>query len=384
MSVRIQLRRDTSTNWTSTNPVLAQGEPGLETDTGKLKYGNGSTAWNSLNYAGAGAGGGAITDADIGVNAEISVSKLANGTARQLLQTDAAGTGVEWASNIDIPGTLDVTGAATFDGNVTITGQVSGHLNLASTKAYRIDGSDVLTSAALGSGVTSSSLTAVGTITTGTWQATAITDSYIGTISAAGKVANSATTATASNTASTIVARDSSGNFSAGTITANLTGTASAIADSSVTDAKVAAGAAIAGSKISPNFGAQDVLTTGSVGINVTPTEKLHVGGNILATGNVTAYSDIRVKTDIQPVSGALDAVKNLRGVTFLRVGQEQEGRQLGLIAQEVEKVAPEVVKTHEDGMKSLAYQNLVALLVEALKEQQEQITQLQRKLEGV
>lgn len=383
MSVRIQLRRDTSTNWTSTNPVLAQGEPGLETDTGKLKYGNGSTAWNSLNYAGAGAGGGAITDADIGVNAEISVSKLANGTARQLLQTDAAGTGVEWASNIDIPGTLDVTGAATFDGNVTITGQVSGHLNLASTKAYRIDGSDVLTSAALGSGVTSSSLTAVGTITTGTWQATAITDSYIGTISAAGKVANSATTATASNTASTIVARDSSGNFSAGTITANLTGTASAIADSSVTDAKVAAGAAIAGSKISPNFGAQDVLTTGSVGINVTPTEKLHVGGNILATGNVTAYSDIRVKTDIQPVSGALDAVKNLRGVTFLRVGQEQEGRQLGLIAQEVEKVAPEVVKTHEDGMKSLAYQNLVALLVEALKEQQEQITQLQRKLEG-
>ena len=65
---------------------------------------------------------GAIVDADISATAEIAVSKLANGTARQLLQTDAAGTGVEFASNIDIPGTLDVTGAATFDAAVTVTG----------------------------------------------------------------------------------------------------------------------------------------------------------------------------------------------------------------------------------------------------------------------
>lgn len=58
---------------------------------------------------------GTITDAKIAANAEISVSKLADGTARQLLQTDAAGTGVEWASNVDVPGTLDVTGIGTFD-----------------------------------------------------------------------------------------------------------------------------------------------------------------------------------------------------------------------------------------------------------------------------
>ena len=53
---------------------------------------------------------------------EIPVSKLQDGSARQLLQTDAAGTGVEWASNIDIPGTLDVTGIATFDAAVICTG----------------------------------------------------------------------------------------------------------------------------------------------------------------------------------------------------------------------------------------------------------------------
>jgi hypothetical protein len=63
---------------------------------------------------------GTIVDADINANAEISVSKLADGSARQLLQTDTAGTGVEWASNIDIPGTLDVTGATVLDAAVTI------------------------------------------------------------------------------------------------------------------------------------------------------------------------------------------------------------------------------------------------------------------------
>jgi len=65
---------------------------------------------------------GTIVNADISASAEIAVSKLADGTARQLLQTDAAGTGVEWTSNVDIPGTLDVTGATTLDGALTVAG----------------------------------------------------------------------------------------------------------------------------------------------------------------------------------------------------------------------------------------------------------------------
>jgi hypothetical protein len=51
MSVQIKLRRDTAANWASVNPTLASGEPGLETDSLKVKYGNGSSAWNSLSYA---------------------------------------------------------------------------------------------------------------------------------------------------------------------------------------------------------------------------------------------------------------------------------------------------------------------------------------------
>ena len=68
---------------------------------------------------------GTIANADISASAEIAVSKLANGTARQLLQTDVAGTGVEFTSNIDVPGTLDVTGAATLDSTLDVTGVIS-------------------------------------------------------------------------------------------------------------------------------------------------------------------------------------------------------------------------------------------------------------------
>ena len=63
---------------------------------------------------------GTIVNGDINASAEIGVSKLANGTARQLLQTDAAGTGVEWATNVDVPGTLDVTGATTLDSTLSV------------------------------------------------------------------------------------------------------------------------------------------------------------------------------------------------------------------------------------------------------------------------
>ena len=66
-----------------------------------------------------------IVDGDISASAEIAVSKLANGSARQLLQTDSGGTGVEFTSNVDVPGTLDVTGVATFDSTSTFTGNAT-------------------------------------------------------------------------------------------------------------------------------------------------------------------------------------------------------------------------------------------------------------------
>ena len=52
MATKLQVRRDTASNWLSTNPVLSQGEPGLEVDTGRIKYGNGTSDWNTLAYSG--------------------------------------------------------------------------------------------------------------------------------------------------------------------------------------------------------------------------------------------------------------------------------------------------------------------------------------------
>jgi hypothetical protein len=71
-----------------------------------------------------------IANADISASAEIAVSKLANGSARQLLQTDSGGTGVEFTSNVDVPGTLDVTGVATFDSTSTFAGVATFNANI--------------------------------------------------------------------------------------------------------------------------------------------------------------------------------------------------------------------------------------------------------------
>lgn len=65
-ATQIQFRRDTAANWTSVNPILAQGEPGHESDTNNFKIGDGVTAWSSLEYFSAGEGGGATTSIDGG------------------------------------------------------------------------------------------------------------------------------------------------------------------------------------------------------------------------------------------------------------------------------------------------------------------------------
>ena len=105
---------------------------------------------------------------------------------------------------------------------------------------------------------------------------------------------------------------------------------------------------------------------------------QLDMSGNMTAAGTVTANSDIRLKENIEIIPNALEKVSQIRGVTFTRNDQEdKEKRHAGVIAQEVEKVLPEVVMEDNDGVKSVAYGNLVSLLIEAIKEQQEQINNL-------
>ena len=111
----------------------------------------------------------------------------------------------------------------------------------------------------------------------------------------------------------------------------------------------------------------------------------LDSSGNLTASGNVTAYSDIKLKDDIQVIDNAIDKVKQIRGVTFTRNDMHDDKRQTGVIAQEVEQVLPEVVTESDyDGIKSVAYGNMVGLLIEAIKEQQKQIEALQEQINGL
>ena len=99
------------------------------------------------------------------------------------------------------------------------------------------------------------------------------------------------------------------------------------------------------------------------------------VTGDIVASGNVTAYSDIRIKENITSIDSALDKIMKMRGVYYTRINENT--RQLGVIAQEVEEILPEVIHTDISGFKSVAYGNIVALLIEAVKSQQSTIDYL-------
>jgi hypothetical protein len=106
------------------------------------------------------------------------------------------------------------------------------------------------------------------------------------------------------------------------------------------------------------------------------------LAGTFTATGDVIAYSDVRVKENIKDIDNALDKVTQLRGVEYNKIGSSENS--IGVIAQEIQKVLPEVVREDQDGMLGVAYGNITAVLIEAIKEQQKQIDELKAKLDGI
>jgi len=119
---------------------------------------------------------------------------------------------------------------------------------------------------------------------------------------------------------------------------------------------------------------------TAGNGLTLTSTEFTMSGsytGDFTATGDVTAYSDQRLKRNVETITNAVDVVNCLRGVNF-----EKDGRHsTGVIAQEIEEFFPEVVHTDADGMKSVAYGNISGLLIEAIKEQQKTIEDMKKHI---
>ena len=119
----------------------------------------------------------------------------------------------------------------------------------------------------------------------------------------------------------------------------------------------------------------------GEVGLGNLSSSGNALAGTFTATGDLIAYSDARVKENVETIPNALEKVTALRGVNFNKIGEEK--RSTGVIAQEVAEVIPEVVHESEDGMLGVAYGNITGLLIEAIKEQQKQIDELKAKLDG-
>jgi len=126
----------------------------------------------------------------------------------------------------------------------------------------------------------------------------------------------------------------------------------------------------------------------GQVGVGTTsPSQKLSVAGNICYTGSIGACSDVRYKKEITTLSLNLDKVASLRPVSYYwRTDEFPEQNfsaeeQIGLIAQEVETVYPEVVLTDKNGYKSVDYARLTPALIGAIKELRQQIEELKALL---
>lgn len=132
------------------------------------------------------------------------------------------------------------------------------------------------------------------------------------------------------------------------------------------------------------------VMSTGNVGVGVTnPTVKFQVAGDATISGKfnsngIQESSDIRFKRNVTPLANALNNVMKLEGVSYNWKQDEFPDRnfgsqtEIGVIAQEVEKIYPELVATDSEGYKSVQYSHLVPVLIEAIKEQQKQISSLQ------
>ena len=128
----------------------------------------------------------------------------------------------------------------------------------------------------------------------------------------------------------------------------------------------------------------KDLQTTSNVTFGQITGSSALINGALSATGDITAFfsSDERLKDNITPIEGALDKINQIGGYGFdWNDKSEHSGHDIGVIAQEIEKVLPELVVDRDTGYKAVRYDKIVALLINAIKEQQLQINELKSRL---
>ena len=273
-----------------------------------------------------------------------------------------------------------------------------------------------LSGATLASGVTASSLTSVGTISSGTWNGSSISTTYTDAKVTSVNGSTGAITGLAT-TAGTLAQFGATTSAQLLGVISDETGSGALVFATSPTLVTPALGTPASGTLTNCTFPTLNQNTTGSAASATTATNATNTAitndtatnasffptfvsantGNLpqtvsstklffnpstglLTSTDYNSSSDKRLKKNIKTVDNALDKVMALRGVSF--DWKEGGSKAIGLIAQEVEKVIPEIVSKDDNGYLGIKYNNLIGVLVEAIKEQQEQINTLKKLIE--
>lgn len=153
-------------------------------------------------------------------------------------------------------------------------------------------------------------------------------------------------------------------------------------------------GTVIQSSNIIATFTNSNVYISNKIGIRTSnPLYPLHVNGHsnnisIFSEFGISQFSDARLKTNIQPISNALLKIKHISGYSYSRIDTDSESKTYGVLAQEVEQILPESVKHDYNGIKSVAYNDIIALLIQAIKElkieKDDEIQKLSEKIQKI
>jgi hypothetical protein len=318
---------------------------------------------------------------------------------------DAGNDTHSFTGSVQVSGSLTTIGTSTatsFNGTINSTnGVVSGssqitYASISSIPAGIVSGSSQVTgignaqltnssitiagqSTALGSSVSAETIrTAIGTVVSGSSQITGLSNAQLTNSTISG-------ISLGSNLATLTIGTGLSGTSynGSGAVTIANTGVTSNVAGTGVT---VSGGTGAVTISIGQAVATSSNVQFNSLGVGMAASA---TAGRIDAANDVVAFSssDIRFKENITPIENALDKISKISGNTYDWKAENKaehgyEGNDVGVIAQEIEAVLPQLVQTRENGFKAVKYDKLVALLIEGIKEQQTQIHSLTIEIE--